>query len=385
MKPILFINSHPIQYFAPLYAYLNKQGIDTTAWYCSDFSVKGGFDQEFKTKVSWDVPLLDGYKFEFFRNYSIRKESSRRNFWSFINLGLIKKLFRIQQSVIIVHGWNYFTHFFVILLGKLRGHTICLRNDMPYSHELLKKGWEQKIKYWGLKYLIFPRIDYFLYIGNQNKLFYQSYGIGGDKLHFCPYAVDNDRFLSKDYNRAELRERYHIPNHAKIICFSAKYIPKKRPLDLIRAFHRLDNPQCWLLMVGEGNLRAEMESYIQEHHLKQVILTGFVNQQEIPVYYALSDVFVMCSANGENWGLSVNEAMNFGLPLILSDLTGCADDLVKTGENGFIFATGDVKALTECLKAVLIDNQLKQNISSKEIIKQYSFKAIAECLKQIAP
>ena len=55
MKDIIFVNSHPIQYFAPMYKYFNEHNIPTTAWYCSDFSVKGGIDVEFGQKITWDI------------------------------------------------------------------------------------------------------------------------------------------------------------------------------------------------------------------------------------------------------------------------------------------------------------------------------------------
>src|SRR5690606_12849476 len=133
-----------------------------------------------------------------------------------------------------------------------------------------------------------------------------------------------------------IKQDLGIPLTAKIIVYSAKYIKKKRPLDLMEAFKQLNNQNTWLLMVGEGQLRGEMEDYINENNLKNVILTGFVNQSNISAFYTIGDVFVMCSSMGENWGLSVNEAMNFNMPLVISDMTGCADDLVKNGANGYI-------------------------------------------------
>lgn len=385
-KKIIFINSHPIQYFAPMYKYMNEQGVNTEAWYCSDESIKGGFDKEFGVKITWDIPLLNGYSYRFFKNYSW-KPSISKGFFGLINLGLIKQLFNEPKAVIIVHGWNYFTHFMVLMLGKLKGHTICLRNDMPLSHEYYKKGWKQKVKKIGLKYFLFPRIDKFLYIGSQNKLFYKSYQIKEKRLVSCPYAVDNDRFKAEfkviKPNISSIKTKLGIPESDKIIIFSGKYIDKKRPLDLLHAFKNLNSPNCWLIMVGEGELRTSMENYIEKHQLNQVILTGFVNQSKIAEYYAIGDLFVMCSSLGENWGLSVNEAMNFDLPLLLSDLTGCSSDLVKNGNNGYMFKTGDTDALSINLEKILLKNQLSWTSSSKTIIDNYDFDKIIENLRPL--
>jgi glycosyltransferase involved in cell wall biosynthesis len=127
-----------------------------------------------------------------------------------------------------------------------------------------------------------------------------------------------------------------------------------------------------------------MESFIAANQVKNVVLTGFVNQSKISEYYAIGDLFVMCSGAGENWGLSVNEAMNFNLPLVLSDLSGCADDLVKPGSNGYVFKTGNVAELAEKLKDVLLENKLTQAVSSAELVQEYSYATVTKSLGALA-
>lgn len=386
LKTIIFVNSHPIQYFAPMYKYMNEQGVKTKAWYCSDESVIGVRDNEFGVKVKWDVPILDGYECRFFKNYSW-KPSHANGFFGLINLGMIKQLFKEPKSLVVVHGWHYCTLFLIILLGKLKGHTICLRSETPQKQEMLKTSWKQKAKKSCLKHIVFPRIHYFLFIGEQNYLFYKSYGLTEKRLIFCPYAIDNARFKaeSKRFKTClpRLKENMGIPADDKVILFVAKYIEKKNPIDLLRAFKQMATPNCWLIMVGEGGLRMEMEQFIERNKLEHVILTGFVNQSSIPAYYAISDVFVMCSGIGETWGLSVNEAMNFNLPLIVSDLTGCADNLVIDGQNGYVFPTGNVEELTEKLRQVIIERRLTWNITSESLIDKYSYSTILKNISEI--
>jgi len=378
-KNVIFVNSHPIQYFAPMYKYLNEQGIPTSAWYCSDYSVKGGLDVEFGTKITWDIPLLEGYESQFFKNISIKK----KGFFRFINFGMIAELIKEPKSIIVVHGYHYFTHFMILMLGGLFGHTICFRTDVPQNHEIIKQGWKQKIKRFGLKHILFPRINYMLYVGTQNKLFYEGLKIPQNKLVSCPYAIDNNRFRNFICDQKEERKRLGIKQDEKIMVFSAKYIHKKRPLDLLKAFHRLNEKNVWLIFVGDGELREEMQNYIDQYKLEKVIMTGFVNQKEIPKYYAIADLFVMCSGQGEHWGLSVNEAMNFDIPLVLSDLTGCAVDLVDPGNNGYIFETGNIEELTKSIKSILVENSLSETKTSKMIIDDYSYKSVLNGLKTL--
>ncbi|MEO7312940.1 MAG: glycosyltransferase family 4 protein [Chitinophagaceae bacterium] len=386
MKPIIFINSHPIQYFAPLYKSMNDSGIPTEAWYCNDESVKGGLDRQFGVEVKWDIPLLEGYKSRFFKNYSW-KPSHSAGFFGLMNFGMVPELFRIPKSVIVVHGYHYCTHLLILLFGKIKGHTICLRCEMPYSQETLKKGWKQTLKKFWLKRILFPRIHYFLNIGTQNRLFYKSFNVADSRIVFCPYSVDNSRFRTENdrltASKVNIRKELNIPETAKVIVYSGKYMDKKKPLDLLQAYIRLNDPNCWLIMIGEGELRQEMENLISGHQLTNVILTGFVNQSKISEYYAVGNVFVMCSTIGETWGLSVNEAMNFDLPLVVSDLTGCSADLVKPGVNGYVFKTGNIEELTAKLHDVLIGKKLSWNNSSQHIVDLYSYSTICKNIRQV--
>ena len=98
MKKIIFINSHPIQYFAPMYKYMNEQGLDVSAWYGSDITVNGNIDNEFGVLVKWDIPLVEGYSHRFFKNRSWIP-SHANGFWGLINLGMIFEIFRIPVII----------------------------------------------------------------------------------------------------------------------------------------------------------------------------------------------------------------------------------------------------------------------------------------------
>jgi GxxExxY protein len=140
----------------------------------------------------------------------------------------------------------------------------------------------------------------------------------------------------------------------------------------------------YLVFVGEGPLRKEIETYIKEKNLKNVFITGFISQAEIPKYYAIADIFVLPSGVGETWGLVVNEAMNFGLPVIVSDLVGCGKDLVKHGENGYIFKFGDIDELTNYLRDLIIDENKRIKFIQKSfaIVIRYSYnKDVEEFIK----
>lgn len=388
MKPIIFLNSHPIQYFAPLYQEIAANtDIALTVWYCSDESIKGELDKGFGEKVKWDIPLLEDYNYQFIKNNSW-SPSIHNGFWGLQNWSVIRMLYKQPKSIIIIHGWAYLTNVLTIIFGKIFGHIICLRAETPWNQEQQKSRFKTKLKHLYLQFL-FLFINRFLFIGKQNKLFYKALGVKDSSLIFTPYAVDNKRFhdLSLEIPQAGAREKLKLPPHKKIILFSGKYIQKKRPLDLIAAFSEVNVEHALLVFVGDGELRKDMEKAILEKGLSEnILLTGFINQAEIPLYYKAADIFVMCSGVGETWGLSVNEAMNFGLPIVISDTCGSAYDLIEPGVNGDVFETGNIQELTVLLKKYLNiaeDKMEAIKMASLKKVNEYSYDEIIKGLKLI--
>ena len=390
MKKLIVVNSHPIQYFAPAYASATREGVDIEVWYCSDESIRGTVDKQFGRTVKWDIPLLEGYAYRFFKNYSW-KPSIYKGFWGLMNFGIASALFKSPKSVVIVHSWGFFSYVLTILCAKLAGHKVGIRGESPLKQEIVKSKRNIFLKKTFFKLFILPTVDYFLYVGEQNKAFYRFLGVAESKLVFTPYSVDNDRFqaAAQELNTQPSiqKETLGLNQATTVLLYSGKYIHKKRPLLLLEAYKQVQNDHTALIMVGDGELKSDMEKYISEHQLKHVVLTGFVNQSEIPAWYALADVFVMCSGDGETWGLSVNEAMNFSLPIVASDRTGCTDDLVKNGVNGFVFALDDANDLANQLKQFIVmdkSNREKMGKQSLNIIKAYSYTEINKGFRQIA-
>jgi glycosyltransferase involved in cell wall biosynthesis len=388
MQRIIFLNSHPIQYFAPLYQQIAKDtDFNLEVLYCSDETLQGATDKQFGVQFKWDIPLLEGYKYIFLRNAS-RSPSIYNGFFGLLNLGVIKFLRKETKSIVILHGWAYASDFIAIIFAKLFGHVVCLRAETPLNQEVKKNKWITLFKNVYLKFL-FLFVDYGLYIGIQNKLFYKYFGFKDQQLIFAPYCIDNERFsnISLSINKHSLRNSLKLPNNKKIIIFSGKFIEKKRPLDLLKAIIQLNRQDIFTVFVGDGNLRAQMESFIINNGIEQdILLAGFINQSMIPYYYAAADVYIMCSGLGETWGLSVNEAMNFNIPIIISETCGCSFDLVKNSINGFTFKEGDISDLsdkiTRCLSFSLADID-KLKVCNKNILEKFSYQTIISNIKKV--
>jgi len=378
---LAILASHPIQYQTPLFKKITENSqIDLMVYFNWDFGVgEESFADEFGKKIKWDIPILEGYKYKFLKNFFLKPSDI---FFGQINLGIIKELVINNYDAVVVFGWNSFTNWLVFLTKFIHRTRIILQSESPLNQELLKSKWKIKIKKIILGWL-FKHISAFLYIGEENKKFYQFYDIPEEKLFFAPYAVDNERFTaankelrSKNY---ELRKKLGIGKNDIVILFVGKLIEKKRPMDILRAYGSIIHNSKFiihLLFVGDGVLRSNLEKYVKENNLKNIHFTGFKNQTELPQYYALADIFVLPSGIGETWGLVVNEAMCFGLPIIVSDKVGCGKDLVKKNENGFIFPEGNIELLKKYLEILIVNDKKRELFGKKsfETIKDYSYK-----------
>lgn len=375
---IAFLVSHPIQYFSPLFREMAKHSqIDITVYYCSDESIRGMKDIGFGAEVKWDIPLLEGYKYKLLRNFSPRPTIFKPPF-GLMNLGIVREIIKNKYDVIIIHGWNYVTHWITYLTAILSKTPIFVRADAPLNQELLKQRWKILIK----KILLVPlfkRSMGLLAFGTENKEFYGFYGVTDNKIFFVPWSVENERFIrSYEYligNKEKLKKEMGIPFDKVVILFSGKLIDKKRPMDLLMAYERVNSENKALVYVGDGHLRRKLEEYVKEKRLEDVYFLGFKNQTELPKYYVIADIFVLPSTIGETWGLVVNEAMCFHLPVVVSDMVGCGRDLVKHGENGFIYPVGDIGKLSNCLLELSQDHELREKMGgcSLEIIVKWSY------------
>ncbi len=382
-KKIAIITSHPIQYQTPLFRELAKNSeVDLIVYFCWNFGVTESLDPEFGRKIKWDTPLLEGYNFKFLKNFSLKPSSS---FWGQLNPSIIWELFKDKPDLLIIFGWNSYSNWLAAKTAKILGIKIAVRGENPLNQELLKSGWKLFIK--KIIFIpVFKLVNFFLYIGEENRKFYKYYGVSDKKLFFAPYAVDNNFFFQKSEeiksSRIELRTKYGFGVGDTVLLFVGKLIEKKRPQDLLLAYRKLvlENPNLKLVFVGDGNLRLGLEK--EATNLPGVVFVGFKNQSELSEFYTLADVFVLPSGMGETWGLVINEAMCFGLPVLVSSLVGCGSNLVKEGKNGFIFQFGDIEDLCVKLKLLVsISHKMSEfGHESKEVIKKYSFGTDAEVM-----
>jgi len=348
---LAYLTSHPIQYQAALFrALAASDGVAFKAFFGTDWGLENQFDPGFGRRITWDVPLLEGYSHTFVKNVAPRPAVSR--FSGLVNPSIGSELKKWQADVVIVHGYMHATSWLAMLQCRAAGIPVLMRGE---SNLLPRRTPRVRAAKALAALALRPLIAGAVAIGTLNARYWASYGIPAERIFLGPYSVDNAFFTQ----RAELarvraaawRRELGVGDDTLVVGYAAKLSAVKDCRTLVAAFGRAAIPNTALVVVGDGVLRDELAVLASQFPSAAIRFTGFLNQTEMPSAYALSGVFVLPSIF-EPWGLVINEAMNLGCAVIVSDQVGCAPDLVHD-DNGWVFPAGDVSALESVLKVAL--------------------------------
>ena len=382
---LAYLVSHPIQYQTPLLRRIAREpDIDLTVFFGSDFSVRGYRDEGFGVDIKWDVPQLDGYRYEFL---PALRDNGTEGILSPVSVGLTARLAR-GFDLLWVHGYATVNQMHGILAARALGIPVLVRSDSSLRDR--PRG--------GLKLAgkaIFFRmlrqlVDGVLVTGTLNRQYWEHY-LGDDfPLFLLPYAVDNAWFQEQSRlageRRGDLQAAWKLEPERPVILFASKLQTRKHCDDLVTAYARLlkenwHGREPYLLIVGDGEERAALEQ--QAAGLAGVRFCGFRNQSELPRYFDLATVFVL-PARHEPWGLVVNEVMNAGRAVIVTDDVGCQPDLVTDGVEGYVYPVRDVQALTDALRRVLREpgNAEAMGKAARARIDRWSFEEDVQGLRK---
>jgi glycosyltransferase involved in cell wall biosynthesis len=349
---VLLVCDRPVQYLSPL---LRRQAqhpqLEILVAYCSLAGAVAAVDPGYGVEVKWDVPLLEGYNRV---SLAGKAGTARPGFFS-------KVLWRLVRDggfdAVYVGGYYFREAWSAMLAAKRSGVPIILSTDI---HRLKSFRVESKLMQ-AVKKTVVGRIFRAagaVTTGSSGATAYvRALGVPPDRILLAGNVVDNewwaDRAAAAD--RAAVRNGWNLSADALVVLYCAQLQPWKRPLDLLEAFSRVEVPGSYLVFAGEGPLRGELERRTRELGIgERVRFLGFVNQSRLPAVYSSCEVFVLPS-DSDTFGLVVNEAMLCGCPAVVSDAVGARFDLVRDGETGHVFPTGDVDALAAILRRLLGD------------------------------
>jgi glycosyltransferase involved in cell wall biosynthesis len=341
--------THPIQYYSPLYRRLAAEpGVDVAVHFAHRPTPEEqgvGFGVAFE----WDTDLLGGYEHRFLSNVAAHPGTSH---FSGCDTPEIADIIRRERyDAFLLMGWHARSYWQAMLACWRTGTPVLVRSDSQLPTD--RSGWKRAVKR-ALYPRFLSRCAAALAVGTRSEEYLRYYG--ARRVVRSPHFVDGAHFAREAaaIGRVAARARWRIPDGSLVCLFAGKLVPKKRPLDVVRAVARLEGVDARLLVAGDSEPRGAVEREAEALGVR-LHLAGFLNQTEIPAAYAAADVLALPSDERETWGLVVNEAMASGRPAIVSRAAGCAPDLVVEGKTGFSHPVGDVDALAAALRTLAAD------------------------------
>jgi glycosyltransferase involved in cell wall biosynthesis len=350
-RPLLVIvQDSETQFDAPLYAEMARE---------DDFVLKVYYTQTRADATDPELGLAPRWDHLTGLHYPHVHQSARgvldtiQLFWA---------IHALRPAHVLLSGYYPPSHLLLAMLLRLAGHSIGLRSDNTLEHSDFA-GLKGRIK----RVLLPPILRLYRCwhpVGRAAEAYLENIsGVHRPVFRF-PYAADNAWFARESLpwraHRAAWRVEQDWGEGDVVVLGVLKWHPREDPLTLVRAFVELRgmDPRARLVLVGDGVLRGEVEELLKDHR-EAVLLPGYVSYSDLPRWYGLADVFVH-PARSEPWGVSVNEAMATGLPVVVSEGVGARLDLIVPSESGEVFPVGDAAALAERLRRLAASTELRQ-------------------------
>ncbi|MCS7071668.1 MAG: glycosyltransferase family 4 protein, partial [Anaerolinea sp.] len=325
------------------------------------------------------------------RNWRVEKERIRFNYEVlpgrvvaktyqdaslFFNPTIAGRIQRGKFDWVIFGGYYHPSYWLALAYCKAARKRVMLWNESNLRDYRIQCIFRKKAKE-----IMIHAFDRYLVAGTAQLVYLESFGIDRAKIWHAPNAVDVEHFANGSTLHRAHKEaiKADLGITTDVILFVGRLIDEKGVGDLLLALEAVARHHAvTLVIVGSGPDEDRYKTFVRDRNLP-VIFTGFQQQDILPKFYAIGDIFAFPSRT-DQWGLVLNEALACGLPVVASSAAGAVDDLVADGENGFIHSPGDWRAMAEAFTKLLSapDLRVRMSMRSKQIITDYTPEKCAE-------
>lgn len=367
---LLVISEKPTQFDAPLFRHIaaSETSIKLRVLYTA--TNRSLYDPELLQEVSWGIDLLKEY------TYSVLATGNS-----------VQQLYRLikPSDFILVSGYSS--------LPAIVAYGLCFLLNKRCAIRLDTVDWRNQSR---LKLIVYKRplfallnavCSHFLACGNRTRNFLTMVAINPSKIKRFPYIVDTDWFATASAlstaEQLKVRRALQIPTGNAVVLAVVKLSARENPAELLRAIALSPQKQISLLIIGDGPKKEELLNAASGlPATKQVIFSGYVPYTDLPLYYGMADLFVHAVAD-EPWGVSVQEAMACGLPVVTSDYVGAGYDLIRSGQNGFMYPFGQAHTLAQRIDDAL--NLPRQQVieANQAVLQEWSYATVWHELRSL--
>ena len=231
-----------------------------------------------------------------------------------------------------------------------------------------------------VKFIAWQHTTYEIYMETDNKAFLPEYIDGLKQANYVVSLTKSDEKKFKLHNPNSLGIYNSVmPTSKRVTTLDNKtllYVGRLdfygKGIDLLLEIMVQTSPEWKLLLVGDGPDRALIEEKIKLSNLEQrVIMTGFANEKQLADYYSQSDI-LLSTSRWEGFGLTLIEAMAYGLPIIAFDNQG-PKEILADGKYGFLIKKGDTTTVVKILEQLLNDKELREEYQQKSLQRVKDF------------
>jgi glycosyltransferase involved in cell wall biosynthesis len=269
-----------------------------------------------------------------------------------------------RPDVVMCGGYNYLASWSAARWAKKHGVPLLLwsestafdwRRSYPLI-EFMKRG--------------FLRLcAAFVVPGKSSETYLQELGVAAQQIFTAPNAVDVPLFSrlaeAARGNESQVRARHNLP--PRYFLYAGRLVQAKGVFDLLEAYAQLDaeiRSRIGLVFVGDGSDCVGLVEQASKISPGTIQFLGFVHREELAGIYALADAFIF-PTHSDPWGLVVNEAMACNLPVVVTNVAGCALDLVQNGWNGFVISPRDVPQLTFAMSHLAENSERRREMGCR--------------------
>ncbi|MDN5372919.1 MAG: hypothetical protein PWR19_1965 [Carnobacterium sp.] len=287
--------------------------------------------------------------------------------------GVFNYLKKKKYDINIVTNYSTPTGIFAIEIMKAKNISYIIEGDGGFTKS--KKGVKENIK----RHLI-KNATYWFSTSDKHKDYYLSYGAIEKNIYKYPFTSIKEKDILKSsiskVQKDKIKNKLRIKEE-RVILSVGQLIYRKGYDILIEAAQKINN-DIGIYIIG-GNPSDELLALKKNLNVENVYFIDFKSKEELKNYYYSADLFVLPTRE-DIWGLVINEAMAYGLPVITTDKCISGLELVVNYENGFIIPTNDSLVLSEKITEIFENNNLIEKMSKSNRVKimEYTIESMAE-------
>jgi len=297
-----------------------------------------------------------------------------------INLTLPIELLRNKYDLYILGEDQriFFSKIITLIIAKiLRKKVILWTGQWEENYYETYKNIIDKFLISPLGLIYHKFTDEFIAYGQRTQIYLKNKGIPSCKIFTGTQFVPPLQLTEEEQDSCCSSLKINKEKFAgkKIILSVGSFSKRKGFDDLIKAYKKLDFDDTILVLGGSGAYEKELRLLSEDRN--DILFVGYLEGIDKAYYYSIADIFVF-PTHSDAWGLVANEAMMFGLPVIITEKAGCSDELIDN--NGFIVKAGDRKAIKDKLDVLLKSDDLRKKMGerSSQIIKKYDINMAEE-------